>query len=142
MANLINSIIVTDADKLNGAPIPNRDAVNLIKEYWETEGTGPKKTKAVWFSIDDLNMILALIAKHPNGDGVRIFFGKYPEESVLKPPSNDYIHMNTLVFVPTVGVGTDRHINVFDIDDLIDHPEKLTTASDAANHGQLCPQKM
>lgn len=136
MTNLINSILLTDnVNQFDAAPIPNKEAVLLIKEYWDSEGTGDKKTKAVWFSISDLLMILGQINKQ-NGDGARIFFGKYPDKDV-NLPLPEYVHMNTVVFVPTVANGG-GHKNVIDIESLVNDPSKAI-GSDAVDHGQLCP---
>lgn len=145
MTNLINCIVLTDATKMDGAgPIPNEQAIKLVKEYRDCEGWGNGKTRAIWFSAKEMMDILKEIPTSM-GDGVRIYFGKYPSEGV-DLPSDDYKHRNTLVFVPTtieiIG-GVTRHKNIIDVEGLLDKPSTPTPSrpddGNASNHGQLCP---
>lgn len=142
MNNLVNSIVLlnNEAKTLNAEPIPIKEAILLIKEYWDQEGTGDKKTRGVWFSTSDLLMILSLITDQ-SGDGARIFFGKYPASN-FELPTPEYANMNTLVFVPTKKSENGGHTNIFNIEQLVQDPDQATTlAGSAANHGELCPQK-
>lgn len=141
MKNLVNSIVLLNQDNkaLDAQPIPTKEAILLIKEYWDQEGKGEKKTRAVWFSTSDLLMILSLITNQ-GGDGARIFFGKYPDKDV-DLPIPEYVNMNTLVFVPTKKNEAGGHSDIFNIEELVQHPEQATSTGTAANHGELCPQK-
>jgi hypothetical protein len=142
MANLINSIIKHDETKLEVAgPITNEEAIKLIKEYRNCEGWGSGKTRAIWFSAEEIRNILKEIPASM-GDGIRIYFAKYPETGV-DLPSPDYKHRNTLVFVPTtieiIG-GVTRHKNIVDVEALIDGvPPPNSPGGSPSNHGQLCP---
>lgn len=149
MSTLINSVVLTNFDKAQFAgPITNKDAIALIKEYKDCEGWGDKRTKSVWFSKSEL---LAMIDEIPleadGGDGLRIYFAKYPSSLPSAPPPTGYENRNTLVFVPTVKGPGGSHTNVIPVEAYIlgqpipgepPIPGRPPGGS-PSNHGQLCP---
>jgi hypothetical protein len=120
-----------------GSRIPASTAQLLIGAYRDEEGWTPGKTRAIWFSSSDIDDIAALIAES-NGDGVRIYFGKYPGDSsspVIPDPAN--AGRVTTVFIPTLATADGSHQDLFP-----PVPETAQTLADglqAFNHGELCP---
>ncbi len=138
MTNLINSIVFSgSAEALAAGPIPDKEAIMLIKEYKSSEGWGDNKTRAVGFSVTELLQIVDQI-KQFSGNGVRIYFAKYPDTGV-EPPNPAYKKRTTLVFVPT-----NDGRNLLDVEALVDTdidkiPDNVFGGGKTSNHGNLCP---
>lgn len=121
-----------------GSRITAAVAQQLISTYKNEEGWPPDKTRAVWFSLDAIADIQALI-EEASGDGIRIYFGKYPSGvDIPGTPDPACKGKVTLVFIPTV-TGTDgSHDDIF--------PPIASGAMVALDdggtgydHGALCP---
>jgi hypothetical protein len=94
------------------------DAETLIREYkqkrWvqNSERIGKADSLSSWYSVEDLENFLAL-AKSNGGNGIRFFYGAYPENYNAKP---EYAGRQTLVMVATKsrftenGCTTDKNI--------------------------------
>ncbi len=128
-----------------GDPIPSEAAIYLIKYFKDVEGWGPSKTKSVAFRLDDLEAILAQV-NSIRGNGVRIYFGKYPTIDIpnLNLPNDSYKGRNTIVFVPTVDDGSGGFLNYFEVEREVLKPVFPTIppaggTTPAYNHGQLEP---
>lgn len=86
-----------------GSNASSGEVANLIREYKKTrwspnsERIGKPDSLSAWFSIQDLENFLAL-AKSKGGDGVRFYYGAYPEEYAAKP---EYAGRQTLAMVGT-----------------------------------------
>lgn len=136
---LINSMAKFE----DGTLIPSEHAKLLVQTYRDEEGHGSKKSRAVWFSVQDLAQILALATSTVDDvtcNGIRIHFAKYPEtDAEIKPPNPAYLRRETLVFVPTydqiVG-GKIKHRDLFDVLSPIVRP---IDGNQGFNHGELCP---
>jgi hypothetical protein len=76
---------------------------NLIREYkqkrWvqNSERIGKADSLSAWYSVEELEDFLAL-AKANGGNGVRFFYGAFPENYSAKP---EYAGRQTLVMVAT-----------------------------------------
>jgi len=120
-----------------GSPITAPLAQQLIGTYKNEEGWPPDKTRAVWFSSDAITGIQTLIQEY-SGDGVRIYFGKYPSDvDVPGTPDPAFKGKVTLVFIPTVTGAGGSH------DDVFPPVAPATAALDGGgtgyDHGSLCP---
>ena len=79
------------------------DVVNFIREYkqkrWvqNSERIGKADSLSAWYSVEELEDFLAL-AKSNGGDGIRFFYGAFPENYTAKP---EYAGRQTLVMVAT-----------------------------------------
>jgi hypothetical protein len=79
------------------------DVENFIREYkqkrWvqNSERLGKADSLSAWYSVEELENFLAL-AKSNGGDGVRFFYGAFPEDYTTKP---EYAGRQTLVMVAT-----------------------------------------
>src|SRR5258708_17388949 len=94
------------------------DVVNFIREYkqkrWvqNSERIGKADSLSAWYSVEELEDFLAL-AKSNGGDGIRFFYGAFPENYTAKP---EYAGRQTLVMVATKsrttedGCVTDKNI--------------------------------
>lgn len=119
-----------------GSPIPESIAQQLINTYKTEEGWAPDKTRAVWFSLADLAGIQSLI-NEAGGDGVRIYFGKYPSDADIPgTPDPAYKGMVTLVLIPTLASPDGLHQDIFPPLPPADGNEGTAQAYD---HGNLCP---
>lgn len=131
-----------------GAPLEKIEIVRLVKKY-KKDG-GHQNSKSVWFSLSDLMKIMALISSLDDttnkkfGDGVRVYFAKYPNNF----PDVSRQRKNTIVFVPTYNInGGQNHYDFIDqpeveslstqIGDPDEHPFKDNQGYD---HGELCPE--
>lgn len=85
------------------------DAETFIREYkqkrWvqNSERIGKADSLSAWYSVEELEKFLAL-AKSNGGDGVRFFYGAFPEDYTAKP---EYAGRQTLVMVATKSRTTD-----------------------------------
>ena len=94
------------------------DAETFIREYkqkrWvqNSERIGKADSLSAWYSVEELENFLAL-AKSNGGDGIRFFYGAFPENYSEKP---EYAGRQTLVMVATKsrtsndGCTTDKNI--------------------------------
>jgi hypothetical protein len=79
------------------------DAESFIREYkqkrWvqNSERMGKADSLSAWYSVEELENFLAL-AKSNGGDGIRFFYGAFPENYSAKP---EYAGRQTLVMVAT-----------------------------------------
>ncbi len=79
------------------------DVENFIREYkqkrWvpNSERIGKADSLSAWYSVEELEEFLAL-AKSNGGDGVRFFYGAFPEDYAAKP---EYAGRQTLVMIAT-----------------------------------------
>jgi hypothetical protein len=119
-----------------GSPIPESDAQLLINTYKTEEGWTPDSTRAIWFSLEDLTAIEALV-NDTGGDGVRIYFGKYPSDvDIPGTPDPAYKGKVTLVFIPTVETPDGSHQDLFSP---LPQAGGNGGTAQAYNHGELCP---
>ena len=117
-----------------GSPIPERFAQLLIDTYKTEEGWTPDKTRAVWFSLADLASIQSLI-NNAGGDGVRIYFGKYPlDVDIPGTPDPAYKGRVTTVLIPTLAAPDGSHQDLFS-----PLPPDSGNGPQGYNHGELCP---
>jgi len=121
-----------------GSRITAAVAQQLIGTYKNEEGWPPDKTRAVWFSLDAITDMQTLIGEY-SGDGIRIYFGKYPSDTDIDGmPDPAYNGKVTLVFIPTV-TGTDgSHNDVFP-PVAPDSAAALDDGGTGYDHGSLCP---
>jgi len=94
------------------------NAETFIREYkqkrWvqNSERIGKADSLSAWYSVAELEDFLAL-AKSNGGDGVRFFYGAFPQDYTAKP---EYAGRQTLVMVATKsrttgnGCTTDKNI--------------------------------
>lgn len=96
---------------MSGRKISKKEVVRLVKKY---KKSGEKKNSiSAWFSLANMQEIVKLIgdltdsATGKTGDGVRVYFSRYPN-NVSDPEKKD---KNTVVFVPTYSLngGTTHH---------------------------------
>jgi hypothetical protein len=86
-----------------GSKASGGQAADLIREYKKTrwspnsERIGKPDSLSAWYSIEDLEDFLAL-AKSKGGDGIRFYYGAYPEDYAPKP---EYSGRQTLAMVGT-----------------------------------------
>jgi len=79
------------------------DPADLIREYKKTrwapnsERIGKPDSLSAWYSIEDMENFLALV-KSKGGDGIRFYYGAYPENYAPKP---EYAGRQTLASVGT-----------------------------------------
>ncbi|MDO6434234.1 hypothetical protein Q4E93_26730 [Flavitalea sp. BT771] len=131
-----------------GSRISTPVAQQLIGTYKNEEGWPPDKTRAVWFSLDSLVDMQTLINEH-GGDGIRIYFGKYPQDvDIPGTPDPAYKGKVTLVFIPTVTTADGSHQDIFppvapDATTASGQPAQNTTLAgtdgSGYDHGSLCP---
>lgn len=121
-----------------GSRITAAVAQQLIGTYKNEEGWPPDKTRAVWFSLDAIADIQTLI-EGSSGDGIRIYFGKYPTDvDIPGTPDPACKGKVTLVFIPTV-TGTDgSHDDIFP-PVASGAMTALDDGDEGYNHGALCP---
>jgi hypothetical protein len=80
-----------------------KDAETFIREYkqkrWaqNSERIGKADSLSAWYSIEELQNFINLSKSH-GGNGVRFFYGAYPESYIDKP---EYAGRQTLVMVAT-----------------------------------------
>jgi hypothetical protein len=130
-------------DTSGGSRIPEPVAQLLIGTYKNEEGWPPDKTRAVWFSLSSIQDIKALIDEN-EGDGVRIYFGKYPSDvDVPGTPDPSYKGKVTVVFIPTVTAADGSHTDIFPATVSATNAANAVAAADddgnGYNHGSLCP---
>ena len=135
--------------------IPNLMAIKLIKHYKDTVGhdreddtpNKPGKSKCVWFSFKEIEAIYEKVKNTPKGDGIRIYFARYPNEPEferVRTRQGDENHKKkrTLVIITTKeidGISSQDDINEEEIKAAFKKdydPKELA----AYNHGELCPQ--
>lgn len=127
-----------------GSPIPSEAAIYLIKYFREVEGWASSKTKSAAFFITELEDIINKV-KSVNGNGVRIYFGKYPTSPVpnFPLPAPHYAGRTTVVFVPTIDNGSGGFLNYFEVEKEVLKPTypiiPAAGGGVAYNHGQLEP---
>jgi len=127
-----------------GGRIPAPVAQQLIGTYKAEEGWPPDKTRAVWFSLDSIIDIQALIDEY-GGDGIRIYFGKYPSDvDIPGTPDPAYKGKVTLVFIPTAAGKDGAHNDIFPpVVDGTSAAARIAAPADGGgsgyNHGGLCP---
>ena len=127
----------TPADTPGGSRVPSSVAQQLIGTYKTEEGWPPDKTRAVWFSLASIIDIQTLISEN-NGDGIRIYFGKYPSDvDVAGTPDPAYKGKVTLVFIPTVTASDGSHQDLFP--PVANGTTPQDDGGDGYNHGGLCP---
>lgn len=132
MANSTKDLSTADG----GSPIPENIAQQLINTYKTEEGWTPDKTRAVWFSLADLAGIEVLI-NDAGGDGVRIYFGKYPSDvDIPGTPDPAYKGRVTLVFIPTLATPDGSHQDLFSP---LPPANGSGGPAQAYDHGNLCP---
>lgn len=79
------------------------EPADLIREYKKTrwspnsERIGKPDSLSAWYSIEDMENFLALV-KSKGGDGIRFYYGAYPEDYAAKP---EYAGRQTLATVGT-----------------------------------------
>lgn len=140
-----------------GKKISKKEVVRLVKKY---KKSGEKKNSiSAWFSLANMQEIVKLIgdlndsATGKTGDGVRLYFSRYPN-NVSDPEKKD---RNTIVCVPTYSLngGSTHHDyisaeEVKKLSDEIGDPdtdsqvESLRSVEDEEeelgfNHAELCP---
>lgn len=72
---------------------------NYKKERWvqNSERIGKEDSLSVWYSVEELEGFIQKIKAH-GGDGVKMYFGAYPENYEKKP---EYSSRQTIVMVAT-----------------------------------------
>lgn len=137
-----------------GKKVSKKEVVRLVKKF---KKSGEKNnTKSVWFSLNDMQEVVQLITNLSNpssgktGDGVRLYFGRYPQNA-SDPARRD---RNTIVFVPTYKVnGDNTHHDFISPDEVnrlsaeIGDPDSGTEdallamdgGEEGYNHADLCP---
>ncbi len=141
-----------------GRKISKKEVVRLVKKF---KKSGEKhNTKAVWFSLANIQEIAKLIedlndpASGKTGDGVRLYYGRYPDYLSEDSKGNK----NTVLFVPTYSKdgGSTHHdyISAEEVKKLSeeigdpDNPKVEVMAmartmdeegEEGFNHGDLCP---
>ena len=98
-------------------PVPD-DTETFIREYkqkrWvqNSERIGKADSLSAWYSVEELENFLTM-AKSNGGDGVRFFYGAFPEDYSAQP---EYAGRQTLVMVATKSKTTEtdaRLIKIF-----------------------------
>ncbi|HVW62629.1 MAG TPA: hypothetical protein VHC48_21410 [Puia sp.] len=121
-----------------GSRITAAVAQQLIGTYKNEEGWPPGKTRAVWFSLDAIEDMQTLI-EESGGDGIRIYFGKYPSGvDIPGTPDPAYKGKVTLVFIPTATGIDGSHDDIFPPV----APDAMAALDDGGtgyDHGALCP---
>lgn len=140
-----------------GGKISKKEVVRLLKKF---KKSGEKhNTKAVWFSLDEIREVIKLIenlndsAKGKTGDGVRLYYGRYPDYASDSSKGNK----NTILFVPTYSKDGDGihhdYISAEEVKKLseeIGDPdsgnEELNFSMEEGgeegfNHGSMCPNE-
>ncbi len=79
------------------------EVADLIREYKKTrwspnsERIGKPDSLSAWYSIEEIENFLALV-KSKGGDGIRFYYGAFPEDFAAKP---EYAGRQTLATVGT-----------------------------------------
>ncbi len=139
-----------------GSKISKKEVVQLVKKF---KKSGEKhNTKAVWFSLADMQEIVKLIgnlndaASGKTGDGVRLYYGRYPDYVNEMSKGNK----NTVLFVPTYSKdGGSTHHDYISAEEVKKLSEEIGDPDDPQtevkdlpldddekegyNHGDLCP---
>jgi hypothetical protein len=139
-----------------GRKISKKEVVRLVKKF---KKSGEKNnTKAVWFSLANIQEIVALIenlndpASGKTGDGVRLYYGRYPDYVSENSKGN----RNTVLFVPTYSKdGGSTHHDYISAEEVKKLSEEIGDPDDPKtevmarsmegegeegyNHGDLCP---
>lgn len=121
-----------------GRYVDTQHADTLLRTYkqerWaqNSEKLGKEDSLSVWYSIEELEAFIAK-AKDHGGNGVRIYFGAYPDNFEKKP---EYSKMQTVVLVASKGKENEAG--------RVDHKDIYIgtthgTSILAYNAGQLCP---
>jgi len=115
------------------------EVANFIREYKKTrwspnsERIGKPDSLSAWYSIEDMENFLNLV-KARGGDGIRFYYGAYPEDYAAKP---EYAGRQTLAPVGTrskiTETGTIANKDIY-------YPQngRLRILS-GTNPGQVCP---
>lgn len=103
---------------------------NYKRERWvhNTERIGKEDSLSAWYSVEELEEFLQKI-KSNGGDGVRMYFGVYPENYDKKP---EYSSRQTIVMVATRSKETEEGIAN---KDLYVNPGQIL----AYNMSAICP---
>jgi len=139
-----------------GRKISKKEVVRLVKKF---KKSGEKhNTKAVWFSLANIQEIATLIenlndpASGKTGDGVRLYYGRYPDYASDGGKGN----RNTVLFVPTYSKdGGSTHHDYISAEEVKKLSEEIGDPDDGNtdvmarsmegggeegyNHGDLCP---
>jgi hypothetical protein len=102
-----------------GSKASSGQVADLIREYKKTrwapnsERIGKPDSLSAWYSIEDLENFLALV-KSKGGDGIRFYYGVYPEDYAAKP---EYAGRQTMAPVGTrsknTGLGSVAHKDIY-----------------------------
>ncbi len=122
-----------------GLGIPVGEVQIMVKTYYAYSSLHPqfdprKHVKSVWFSIDQIAEMAQMLGDE-GGDGVRVYFGRYPSDvsTFIDPkPTQD---MNSVIFVSTYdnnGQHTDYFTEVHPFDP-INRGEQCQPNCDGAN---------
>jgi len=119
--------------KLVGSEHVEMVTSNYKKERWihNSERIGKSDSLSVWFSVEDLEEYIEQI-KHNGADGVKFYFGSYPENFEAKP---EYSGRQTIVMVATKSKETENGIVNKDL--YINKNGNLTVMG--LNMGSICP---
>jgi len=104
-------MITVEKKSLRVGKYVDREHVDAVvstykKERWaqNSERIGKSDSLSAWFSAEELEDYLALIKKH-GADGVKFYFGVYPEDHAPKP---EYAGRQTIVLVATKSKETEN----------------------------------
>jgi hypothetical protein len=137
-----------------GRRVSKKEVVRLVKKY---KKSGERNnTKSVWLSLADVQEVVTLITNLTNsangktGDGVRLYFARYPQNASDVSRRD----RNTIVFVPTYKLNGDNTHHDFispdevqRLSDEIGDPDSSTDeltrnggdGEEGYNHSELCP---
>jgi hypothetical protein len=103
---------------------------NYKRERWvqNSERIGKEDSLSVWYSVEELEGFIQKIKAH-GGDGVKMYFGAYPENYDKKP---EYSDRQTIVMVATRTKETEAGVAN---KDLYINPGQIL----AYNMGSICP---
>ncbi|MBL7731951.1 MAG: hypothetical protein JNM88_12290 [Chitinophagaceae bacterium] len=121
----------------NTKPLPDvfipKEEVNLrVKKFMDlkhpllTSAMGKEETKSAWYSLEQFEQVMREMY-YQNADGLRIYFGAYPESDPV------YGGQLTIIFVPTrLDTTSGKHKDVIIDDDInYDDRKNQTDAQDS-----------
>jgi len=106
----------------NSKPLPevfiDKTEVNIrVKNFMEhkhgllTTAIGKNESKSAWYSLEQFEQVMRELY-YQNADGMRIYFGAYPDDN------SDYARQLTIIFVPTFyNENTGKHTDIIIDDD-------------------------
>lgn len=110
--------------------IDREGARQLVRTFMHTSNAN--NTKAVWFEASLIKLLYdSLYARPGRFDGVRVYFGVYPQG--FPNTRADYYNRLTVFFVPTMPWQYNGHKN--SLDTFIFKKDEIKNL----NHGELCP---